>query len=422
MNNKSMWSWCFYDFANSAFITSVATFIYPIYFKTVLVPEKGIELMGLSIEGKTLFPLLIAISLSFVFILSPWLGAKADLSSNRKSYLSFFCLLGGISTMSLVLTTKGDLLFGSLLFMGGMIGFSFGNVFYNSLIKEVASNEDIAKVSGRGWAVGYAGGFLALVIHMVIIQMHDKFGIDKEVATRIAMASTGLWWILFAIPLMLNVKEKSSKIQMNTDVEHQVKSPIKGMIHAFVTIRSVPYLGVFLMAFFMYNDAVQTTISQATNLANELLGMGMTEVLTAGMMIQFVAIFGSLLFLFLEKKIGTKKAVFIALINWCFILVWASIMQNKTEFYILCAWVGLVLGVTQSGSRTLFAQQIPQEHSAQLFSFYTVADRASAVVGPVLFAIGTMILPIRYSILPMLIMLIIGTIWLKKIPMKTEIN
>jgi UMF1 family MFS transporter len=236
------------------------------------------------------------------------------------------------------------------------------------------------------------------------------------------MASTGLWWILFAIPLMLNVKEKSTKIQMNTDDEHQVKSPIKGLIHAFVTIRSVPYLGVFLMAFFMYNDAVQTTISQATNLANELLGMGMTEVLTAGMMIQFVAIFGSLLFLFLEKKIGTKKAVFIALINWCFILVWASIMQNKTEFYILCAWVGLVLGVTQSGSRTLFAQQIPQEHSAQLFSFYTVADRASAVVGPVLFAIGTMILPIRYSILPMLIMLIIGTIWLKKIPMKTEIN
>lgn len=381
-------------------------------------PQEGIQIAGLDIEGKTAFPILVSLSLLIVFVLSPSLGARADRSSQRKKFLMFFCALGSLSTMGLIFTSQGQIVLGSLLFMGGMIGFSFGNVFYNSLIKDVASEDRTAQVSARGWALGYAGGFTALVLHMVLIQMHAQFGLDKSLATKIALASTGLWWLLFAIPLFLNVQEQKHSDGDSEVLTEGVGSPWSGVFQAIREVKAVPFLGVFLMAFFLYNDAVQTTISQATNLANELLGMELTQVLQAGMMIQFVAIFGSLLFLFLEKKFSTKTAVLIALVNWCFILIWALLMQTPGEFYILCAWVGLVLGITQSGSRTLFANQIPASKSAQLFSFYTLADRASAVIGPLLFAVSTVIFPIRYAIVPMLMMLVLGTLWLYKIPVK----
>lgn len=412
--SKAVWSWCLYDFANSAFITSVATFIFPLYFKSVLMPQDGLELMGFILEGKTTFPLLISLSLAFVFVLSPWLGAKADQSGTRKIYLISFCSLGSLSTMGLFFTQIGDFWWGSILFVGGMIGFSFGNVFYNSLLKDVSSKETLAKVSAHGWALGYAGGFTALVIHMFLIIMHTDLGITKGLATKIALGSTGLWWAIFAIPIIVNVKESPAS---SSDLKVSAK-PWRGMLAAYREVRSIPILGAFLLCFFLYNDAVQTTISQATNLANELLGMQMTEVLQAGMMIQFVAIFGSLLFLWLEKKFSTRQAVLIALVNWIFILIWALIMQTSTEFYLLCAWVGLVLGVTQSGSRTLFARQIPEGKSAQLFSFYTLADRASAVFGPLLFAIFSLLFPMRYAVLPLILMLLVGTLWLRTLPLK----
>lgn len=219
---------------------------------------------------------------------------------------------------------------------------------------------------------------------------------------------------------MLNVKESSRHKITSSENESEVKSgsPLSNIVESFQLIRSIPYLGFFLMAFFLYNDAVQTTISQATNLAHELLGMEISAVLAAGMMIQFVAIFGSLLFLKLEQRFSTRGAVSIALVNWILILIWALIMQTPSEFYVLCAWVGLVLGITQSGSRTLFAQQIPENHSAQLFAFYTLADKASSVVGPILFAASTLIFPIRYAVVPMLLMLILGTYFLQKVKFK----
>lgn len=418
--NRSLWSWCLYDFANSAFITSVATFIFPIFFKKVLMPSEGIEVLGVVLEGKTTFPLLIASALLLVFIISPWLGSIADKSNRRKLFLMGFCGLGSFSTMGLFFTQKGDFYLGCLLFVGGMIGFSLGNVFYNSLMKDLVGNQEVPKLSARGWALGYAGGFLALILHILLIELHQKLGIDKGLATRIALGSTGLWWLIFAIPLMLNVKESSRHKITSSENESELKSgsPLSNIVESFQLIRSIPYLGFFLMAFFLYNDAVQTTISQATNLAHELLGMEISAVLAAGMMIQFVAIFGSLLFLKLEQRFSTRGAVSIALVNWILILIWALIMQTPSEFYVLCAWVGLVLGITQSGSRTLFAQQIPENHSAQLFAFYTLADKASSVVGPILFAASTLIFPIRYAVVPMLLMLILGTYILQKVKFK----
>lgn len=377
-------------------------------------------MLGVVLEGKTTFPLLIASALLLVFIISPWLGSIADKSNRRKLFLMGFCGLGSFSTMGLFFTQKGDFYLGCLLFVGGMIGFSLGNVFYNSLMKDLVGDQEVPKLSARGWALGYAGGFLALILHILLIELHQKLGIDKGLATRIALGSTGLWWLIFAIPLMLNVKESSRHKITSSENESEVKSgsPLSNIVESFQLIRSIPYLGFFLMAFFLYNDAVQTTISQATNLAHELLGMEISAVLAAGMMIQFVAIFGSLLFLKLEQRFSTRGAVSIALVNWILILIWALIMQTPSEFYVLCAWVGLVLGITQSGSRTLFAQQIPENHSAQLFAFYTLADKASSVVGPILFAASTLIFPIRYAVVPMLLMLILGTYFLQKVKFK----
>lgn len=284
--SKSEKSWCLYDVGNSAYATSIMVFVFPIWFKDFLVGKESVmQVFGKPLYGHTIYPLIIAISLMIAFVLGPLLGKKADEWGKRKLFLGFFTVFGAICTAGLGFVPKGDWATASFLFIGANLSFVMGTIFYNGLLNEVTSKDRLAKISGSAWAWGYAGGFFALLIHLMMVMNPSLFGISKELAPRMVMWTTAIWWVLFSIPAMKVIKEVPlSKTLL--ELNHKKIPLLKAM--------TLPGIGIFLTAFFLYNDAIQTTISQAGNLAQEMVGLQLQEVLTAGVVIQFLAIFGSL--------------------------------------------------------------------------------------------------------------------------------
>jgi UMF1 family MFS transporter len=398
--SKAAKAWCTYDIANSVYATSVMTFIFPIFFKAALVGDAR----PWGMDPAAVLPLLTSVSLLLVFIGAPLLGSLADQKAWRKSLLAFFTVVGSLCTASLGLIPNGHWEWASLAFVLANASFVMATLFYNALLKVVATEEQLPKISGLGWGIGYAGGFLALAMHLILIQGHEMFGLDKGTATRIAIFSSGIWWALFAIPLLLWVPEGEARKDQNLPWYAGFKA-IPGVI-------MTPLVGVFLISFFFYNDAVQTTISQAANLANGLLGIGIDKVLMVGVVIQLVAIIGSYGFVMMERIWGTKRVLVGSLINWCLILIWAWFMNTMLDFWILGIWVGLVMGVSQSASRTLMAQLTPADRSAEFFSVFSLADRGGAMLGPLMFSLAVQAGDIRYGILPILASMLLGTLLL----------
>jgi UMF1 family MFS transporter len=368
----------------------------------------SVNLFGNQWEGKSLYPLILSLSLLIVLISSPLMGRLADKYKIKKPLLLAYCWVGSACTAALFFLEPGQWVLATILFCVANIGFAGGNVYYNALLKDVSTDDTLAKVSAKGWAFGYLGGFTLLVAQLVIIMKPELLNLSKVDATRWSLLTTGLWWAFWSMPLAFWVKEAKEKVEATV-----AKIDLKEIV---LELRNNKTLLIFLGAFFLFNDAVETTISQAANMANELLGMELQEVLTAGVMIQFVAIFGSLLFLQIEKRWGTRLALKSALICWSLIMIWAMLMQSKTEFYIISACVGLVMGVTQSASRTLFGMHVPKDKSTTYFSFFTLTQKSSAMIGPFIFALTAHFFPIRYAILPLIIMLVGGTYLLNKIP------
>ncbi len=399
--------------ANSVYATSILTFIFPIYFKNVLIADNHSQffVLGTEIKGESIYPFMVSFSLFLVLLLGSFLGQIADKNKSKKRFLFTMSSIGSTATASLFFLEKGDWQIGALLFLIANFCFVSGTIFYNALMKEIAQTEaDTAKLSGLGWGIGYTGGFVVLLAQLALIMKPELVGIDKTLATQIAFLSSGIWWFVFTLPLMWGVQESKG-----TSAESEKSIGIIDSFKMMKELIALPALALFLGAFFFYNDAVQTTISQASTLANSTLNMELNEVMTVGVIIQLVAIIGSFAFLAIERKIGTSNALKISLINWALIMTWAMLMTHKWEFYILGIWVGLVMGVTQSASRTLFALYTPPEKSSVYFSFYSLADRAGSMVGPMLFALASQFIHIRAGIFPLLIMVLTGLYLLTRI-------
>lgn len=405
--SKAARSWCLYDVANSVYATSVMTFIFPIYMKKAMIGNQELP-FGLSPDA--LLPYLTSLSLFIVLILSPILGARADFKAARKKYLIITTLVGASATVLLGLYSPGSWLAAAITFLFANCSFVLGTLFYNALLKEVANDNELSRVSGLGWAIGYAGGFIAMAIHLLIIQKPELLGVNKGTATQIALVTSGIWWQLMALPLFINVKEKPA---LQTE-----EMGLKESFKIIPKILKTPGVGLFIAAFFFFNDAIQTTISQAANLADGLLGMPLEKVLAVAVAIQAVAIVGSYAFVHLERKWGTHMVLKGALINWCLILVWALSMTTQWQFWVLGLWVGLVMGVSQSAARTLFATMTPADQSAEYFSVYSLADRGGSMMGPMLFGIAASF-NLRFGIVPVLLSMLIGTVLIWRLKLST---
>ncbi|MDY7034623.1 MAG: MFS transporter [Thermodesulfobacteriota bacterium] len=389
---RTIWSWCMYDWANSAFATTVLAAILPVYFSS-LVPESGVTFRWGTLTYATSASGLWAYSISFsvliVALAAPVLGALADFSSSRKVFLFCFTYTGAALTSLLYFVQGGDWQLCLGLFLGANIGFAGSMPFYNAFLPEVTPEGKMDWISGKGYAFGYLGGGLLLAIQVLIIKYHDAFGIaEQSMGIRISLASVGIWWGLFAVPLFLWVPEPRHF--------HARPAGFSYLTYGFARFfKTLGCLGKyqdllwFLLAFLVYNDGIQTVIAMAGIFGKTALGLDTGTLIGTLLMTQIIALPGALLFAKLAERIESKGAIMMTLILWIGIIIYAYFLTSALEFWILGGLVGLVLGGSQAISRSLYGQLIPLARAAEFFGFFTISAKFASIFGPLIFGLIT---------------------------------
>jgi UMF1 family MFS transporter len=407
--------WCMYDWANSGFATVVLSAVFPVYF-LALVPAGGAEisLLGWSraVAGPALWGYVVSLSLLAVALSAPQLGRLADRRQWRRGLLMFFCLSGALATSLLVLAGPGQLLLAIVLFSLANFGFAASNIFYNAFLPDLGGDDGMDTLSARGFALGYVGGGLCLLVVFLMIQGYQILGLaDRGMATRFGFLFTGLWWALFSIPVFRALR---GRIVPAADL--QTTTPQTGYLATFRALRDYPDLLRFLIAFLFYNDGIETVILVAAVFARDELGMSAASILGCFLMIQFMAMPGSLLFGRLAARIGAKKAIALSLVGFIGIVAYAWFIAQAWQFWLLGAAVALVLGGSQAVSRSLYAKLIPPGRSAEFFGVYAISSKFSAIVGPLVFALVTDLTgSTRNSILALAAFFIIGMLLLIRV-------
>lgn len=379
-------AWCLYDWANSAYVTTVAVAVLPAYFAAVVVPEAGVAVGGARLSAASLWGYLVSATALVVFVLAPPLGAVADHLGARRRFLAVFCTLGGLAATGLVAIGPGAVWLAMGLFFLAQVGFVGGNVFYDSLLGHVAPPGRLDAVSGRGFAYGYVGGGLQFALALGLIAGHGTLGLDADLAARLAMASAGLWWLGFGLWAVRGMDEPPGTAAGAEPLGASLRQGVARMRGLWARARAVPGLVPFMLAFLFYNDGVQTTISMATIYGKTELGLSTTVLMLTLLMIQFVSVFGALAFSRLAGAVGTRAALMLSVALWAGVAVYAWRMQSATEYFILGGVVGLVMGGSQALSRSLYARLIPADRPAEFFGYFSVVNRLSAIAGPAVFA------------------------------------
>jgi len=384
---KQAWfGWCMYDWANSAFATVILSAVLPVYF-VALVPEEGarVSFWGFSrnLPATALWGYAVSASMLAVAVTSPYLGSIADRLSLHRKFLFAYCLIGALATSFLFFATPGRYILATLLFVIANIGFAGGNVFYNAFLPKLAANHELDRLSSRGFAYGYVGGGLALLLVFGLILGHSYLGFtDKGAASRTGFLITGIWWLLFSIPAYIHLQTPAGPIMPD-----RFHHGIRGYFRIFAEIKKFPALLLFLVAFLFYNDGIQTIIVVAAIFAREELGLSQTTILSCFLMIQFVAMPGTLLFGRLAEKSGAKKALYLALFLFILVTIYAYFMSKAWEFWMLGFVIAIILGGSQAVSRSFFSSLIPEGKHAEFFGFYAISAKFASVFGPFVFAL-----------------------------------
>jgi len=383
---ESWFGWCMYDWANSAFATIILSAVLPVYFVS-LVPEDGamISLLGFrhTFKASSLWGYGVSCSMLVVAVTSPYLGSLADRWSSHRKFLFAYCLIGSLCTSLLFFATPGKYLFALALFIISNIGFAGGNVFYNAFLPKLAQSHELDRLSSRGFAYGYIGGGIALLLAFAIIQAHSFLGFaDKGAASRAGFLMTGIWWLIFAVPTYRLVRVPASPIMAN-GLHHG----IRGYFRIFAEIKKYPNLLIFLVAFLFYNDGIQTIIVVAAIFAREELALSQGTILSCFLMIQFVAMPGTLLFGRLAEIYGAKRSLYLALALFIIVTIYAYFMNTAWEFWLLGFVIAIILGGSQAVSRSFFSSLMPKGKHAEFFGFYAISAKFASVFGPLTFAI-----------------------------------
>lgn len=422
---KQIFGWVMYDWANSAYITTVVVAVLPAYFAAVIVPKEGILLGGIAYNPTTLWGITISLAAFLVLLCAPILGAIADFSGAKKKFLMAFCYTGSLAAILLFFCQAGDVWLTLFLFLIAQIGFVGANIFYDAFLPEIASEDKMDWVSGQGFAYGYIGGGLQFALSLGLIAGHQFLGISETLAVRLALVMAGLWWAGFSLITVWNLKEAKSTEVLPREYQHL--PPWKGylqvgMIRTVVTfkkIRLFRHLLIFLIAYMIYSNGIQTVINMATIYGQQELGFTTNVLMITLLVIQFVSVAGALICSKLAEKISAKTMLMITLVGWSFIVIYAYFMQTATEYFILGGLVGIVLGGSQALSRSLYGAMIPPTAAAEFYGFYSIFNKGSAILGPLLFAvINQFTNTARNSILSLIIFFILGLILLYTVDVK----
>ena len=382
LHRRETFSWAMYDWANSAFATTIMAAVLPIYYASVA----GADLPGN--RATVYWGYTTAVALFLIAIMSPILGAMADYLGAKKRFMAAFLTLGIVSTAMLYLIGRGQWLLASLIFIVANIGFSGANIFYDALLPHIAEDDEIDQLSATGYALGYLGGGILLVVNILWILFPQAFGIpDTTTASRLAMLSVAVWWALFSIPVFRYVAEPPRRVSA-TDVlgVNPVAAGFRRLRETFSEIRRYRPLLIFLIAFWLYNDGIGTIIKMATIYGTEV-GIGQTDLIGALILTQFVGIPFAFAFGGLARRIGAKSCLYLALAVYTLIAIGGYFLAEAWQFWVLAFAVATVQGGAQALSRSLYGSMVPRAQSSEFFGFMRVSDKFAGILGPLLFAL-----------------------------------
>lgn len=411
LHRPELRAWAMYDWANSAFMVTIVTAVFPIYFSSVAAAD--LEPATASFR----FAVTTTLALSFVAVLAPVLGALADFAGIKKKMLGACVGLGVVATACMFFIQQGDWVLAALLFAFANIGVTSSLVFADSLLPHIASPAELDRVSTAGYALGYLGGGLLLVVNLAWIQAPEAFGLSgAELASRLSFVSVAIWWLGFSIPLFRKVPEPVRTLEAD---EHAGESAIRAsFVRLGETLRELRgYRQAFLMllAFLVYNDGIGTIIRMATTFGTEI-GLEQGDLITAVVLVQFVGVPFAFVFGQLAARIGAKRAIFLSLVVYTVISVLAYGMTTATGFYALALLVGMVQGGSQALSRSLFASMVPRHKSAEFFGFFGVFEKFAGIIGPGVFAVMILLTgSSRGAILSLITFFVVGGLLLSRV-------
>lgn len=382
LDRPELRAWALYDWANSAFITVVVSAVFPPFF--VKVAGSGFT----EAEANRRFTLVTTIALAIIAVASPLLGAIADRAPVKKKMLFAWSLLGAAGTATMGLVGEGDWALALGLFALTNIAANGAFVVYDALLPHLAAPDEVDRVSTAGYALGYLGGGLLLLVGGLAIANPTTFGLgDKTTAVQALFVVTGVWWALFTIPLMRRVPEPHLPPERVVRGTAAIRAAMGDLRHTFRELRRYRQASLLLLAFLIYNDGIGTIFRMATAYGAEI-GLDTGQMISALVLVQVVGIPATFAFGWLAGRIGTRPAILLGLCLYGVVSVLGYFMTTSRDFFILAGLVGLVQGGTQALSRSLFASMIPRDRSSEFFGLFAVFEKFAGILGPGVFALA----------------------------------
>ncbi|MCB0619312.1 MAG: MFS transporter [Saprospiraceae bacterium] len=388
-DKKTINAWAFFDWANSSYALVITVAIFPAYF--VSVTDDMLQIGRMHLSNSSLYAYAISAAYLIIAIFSPWLSGIADYGGKKKFFMKFFTVLGSLACMSLfffkgmsdantVGQNTAQLLVGTASFILATIGFAGGLVFYNAYLPEIVTEDRYDRVSARGYAYGYIGSVILLLINLTVIMNPGWFGIAQDsFAVRLAFIMVGLWWLGFAlIPFRILPPDPRNKPK-----ENLMSKGFEELLKVWRAVRQEANIKSFLLSFFCYSAGVQTVLFLASTFAEKELAFGTAELISIILLLQIVAIGGAYLFATVSGRKGNKFSLATMLIIWMAICLLAFFVEEKWQFYVVAALVGLVMGGIQSLSRSTYSKLIPEKttDTTSYFSFYDILEKTAVVLG-----------------------------------------
>ena len=408
--NKSAWSWAVYDWANSAFATTVMAGFFPIFFKSYWASDLSDAESTFAIGSvNSLVGLLIAFS-------APILGAFADAGDSKRKFLFSFIFLGIIATGYLFFIPESSWKLAVIFYGIGVIGFSGGNIFYDSLLVTVSKEKERNRVSALGFSLGYLGGGILFLLNVVMFLYPSWFGLENQIeAVLWSFMSVAIWWFVFSLPIYLKVKEPIQNIDRKP-IYTVITEAFANLLNTARSIKKYKSAVIFLLAYFLYMDGVDTIIRMATSYGSDI-GLSATSMIQALLLTQFIGFPATLVFGYYADKFGYKYSLSFAIIVYIFVVLFSAQMDTALEFYVVASVVGLVQGGVQAISRSFFSTLIPENKAAEFFGFYNFIGKSSVFIGPFMVSgIALLTESPNLGILSLLILFIPGLILLWKVP------
>lgn len=426
-DKREIFGWAMYDWANSAFSTTVGTVFLAPYVAALArsaaeaAGTKTVSLLGIPIAPDSFLPYMISFSVLMQVLFLPILGAIADYSNMRKEMMRIFATIGAVATILLFFVTGSLWWLGGVLYVVANLAFGAAIVFYNAYLPDIASEEERDRVSSYGWAMGYLGGGILLALNLAFFTFSEALGVPESLAIRINLASAGLWWLGFSFITWKRLRSRGATRTLPQN-ETYIKVGFKQLGKTIKEIKNFPETLKFLIAYFLYNDGIQTVIAVSSTFAAAPLLQGGLELETSTLisvilMIQFVAFGGALLWGKLAKWMGAKNSIILSLVIWSGVVIFAyGGLYGETrvsQFFVLGIFIALVMGGSQAISRSLFAQMIPVGQEAEYYSFYEISERGTSWIGPLVFGLANQMFgSLRPALLSLIFFFIMGLILL----------